>query len=59
MRNISQTIKDFKEAEIPVAGAIPTKEFTRALEFSMQISKNGVFNLFRRIRGDIIGKDES
>jgi hypothetical protein len=62
--NISQTIRDFEEAGIPVAGTTPTKEvlsFFLHPKFAhgvlIQVLKKGVFDNSGRISGEVIAKE--
>jgi len=62
--NISQTIRDFEEAGIPVAGTTPTKEVLSVFlhpKFAhgvlIQVLKKGVFDSSGRISGEVIEKE--
>jgi methylmalonyl-CoA/ethylmalonyl-CoA epimerase len=62
--NILETIRDFEEAGIPVAGSTPTKEVLSVFlhpKFAhgvlIQILKKGVFDSFGRISGEVIKKE--
>jgi len=62
--NISETIRDFQEAGIPVAGTTPTKEVLSVFLHPkfvhgvlIQVLKKGVFDSSGRIRGEVIEKE--
>ena len=62
--NILQTVRDFEEAGIPVAGATPTKEVLSVFlhpKFAhgvlIQVLKKGVFDSFGRISREVIEKE--
>ena len=62
--NILQTVRDFEEAGIPVAGATPTKEVLSVFlhpKFAhgvlIQVLKKGVFDSFGRISREVIKKE--
>jgi methylmalonyl-CoA/ethylmalonyl-CoA epimerase len=62
--NISETIRDFEEAGIPVAGTTPTKEVLSVFlhpKFAhgvlIQVLKKGVFDSSGRISGEVIEKE--
>ena len=64
--NISQTLRDFEEAGVPVAGATPTKEVLSVFlhpKFAhgvlIQVLKKGVFDSSGRISGEVIEKEGS
>lgn len=63
--NILETIKDFEEAGIPVAGTTPTKEVLSVFlhpKFAhgvlIQVVKKGVFDSSGRISGEVVEKEE-
>ena len=63
--NISETLRDFERAGVPVAGTTPTKEvlsiflhpkFTHGVV--IQVLKNGVFDSSGRVRREVMKKEE-
>ena len=62
--NISETIREFEDAGIPVAGTTPTKEVLSVFlhpKFAhgvlIQVLKKGVFDSSGRISGEVIEKE--
>ena len=63
--NILETIRDFEEAGIPVAGTTPTREVLSVFlhpKFAhgvlIQVVKKGVFDSSGRISGEVVEKEE-